>query len=180
MTFMVLNASFCGVPQRRKRFVMVGKLKEKDDFLRDLLIQRQAKHEMTVAEYFGERLTKKHYYRHPRSYARRGIFSVDEPSPTIRGVNRPMPKGYQLHPGDPVESFDGIRPLTTRERSEIQTFPADFVFDGNKTNQEQMIGNAVPVNLGRFVAKCIMEFAGEKSTDISATHRRATIPHLDI
>lgn len=178
LTFTVLNSSLCGVPQRRKRFVMIGKIGEKDDFLLDLLMGRQAKQEMTVAEYFGNRMSIRYYYRHPRSYVRRGIFSVDEPSPTIRGVNRPMPKGYQLHPGDPVSSLEGIRPLNTRERSEIQTFPPDFTFSGSKTDQEQMIGNAVPVNLGRFVGECIMEYAGEITKDISDSHRRTPAPCL--
>ena len=41
------------------------------------------------------------------------------------------------------------------ERSMIQTFPEDFSFDGTKTDIEQMIGNAVPVNLGYFVADAI-------------------------
>ena len=113
---------------------------------------------MTVADYFGSALNIKYYYRHPRSYVRRGIFSVDEPSPTIRGVNRPMPDGYKLHANDPVSSKDGVRPLTTKERSMIQTFPKDFVFLGSKTNQEQMIGNAVPVNLGTYIAEAIKSY----------------------
>jgi DNA (cytosine-5)-methyltransferase 1 len=86
---------------------------------------------MTVAEALGDKLNITHYYRHPRSYARRGIFSVNESSPTIRGVNRPIPKGYELHSNDPVINLEGIRPLTTHERSLIQTFPEDFIFLGN-------------------------------------------------
>ncbi|MBR1712702.1 MAG: DNA cytosine methyltransferase [Alloprevotella sp.] len=70
-----------------------------------------------------------------------------------------MPKGYKLHPGDPVQSLDGIRPLTTRERSMVQTFPEDFNFSGTKTNVEQMIGNAVPVNLGTFIANALNAYA---------------------
>lgn len=162
VTYMVLNAALCGVPQKRKRFVMIGKLGQKDDFMRETLTQNLSDHEMTVAEYFGDKLDIKYYYRHPRSYVRRGIFSTDEPSATIRGVNRPMPKGYSLHPGDPVRSLDGVRPLTTRERSMIQTFPEDFDFEGTKTNVEQMIGNAVPVNLGYYVADAIFRYSGEK------------------
>lgn len=162
LTYTVLNAALCGVPQKRKRFVMIGCIDAKDDFMKETLSEKLAKHEMTVAEYFGDRLPIKYYYRHPRSYARRGIFSTDEPSATIRGVNRPMPKGYQLHSGDPVSSLEGIRPLTTRERSMIQTFPEDFSFDGTKTSVEQMIGNAVPVNLGRFVADAILRYSGEQ------------------
>lgn len=161
LTYTVLNAALCGVPQKRKRFVMIGKLGAEDNFIQNSLRENLADHEMTVAEYFGDRMAIKYYYRHPRSYARRGIFSTDEPSATIRGVNRPMPQGYKLHPGDPVESLEGIRPLTTRERSMIQTFPEDFSFGGTKTNIEQMIGNAVPVNLGYFVADAILRYSGE-------------------
>jgi len=162
LTQRVLDASLCGVPQSRKRFFLIGKLDESDDFLNSHLTQHLSPKHMTVADYMGSELDFKYYYRHPRSYVRRGIFSVDEPSPTIRGVNRPKPKGYQLHPNDPCQSLDGIRQLTTQERSRIQTFPKDFVFLGSKTDQEQMIGNAVPVNLARFVGMAIQEYIAKK------------------
>lgn len=161
-SYTVLNAALCGVPQKRKRFVMIGKLGAKNDFMQETIREKLADHEMSVAEYFGDKLNIRYYYRHPRSYVRRGIFSTDEPSATIRGVNRPMPKGYQLHPSDPVDSLEGIRPLTMRERSMIQTFPEDFNFEGTKTNIEQMIGNAVPVNLGYFIADAIFRYTGEE------------------
>lgn len=160
LTKIVLNASRCGVPQRRKRFIMIGHLGDQDDFMLNLLQERQADKEMTIRDYMGNELDIDYYYRHPRSYARRGIFSVDEPSPTIRGVNRPMPAGYTLHHNDPVNSLEGIRPLTSLERSMIQTFPKNFKFLGTKTNLEQMIGNAVPVNLGKFVADSINSYLG--------------------
>ncbi len=160
LTHTILNASRCSVPQRRKRFIMIGHLGEEDGFMSKILEERQADKEMTVADYFGSQLDIQYYYRHPRSYARRGIFSINEPSPTIRGVNRPMPAGYKLHSTDPVNSLEGIRPLTTLERSMIQTFPKDFKFFGNKTNLEQMIGNAVPVNLAKFVGDSIMFYLG--------------------
>lgn len=170
LTYTVLDASKCGVPQKRKRFVMIGKLGAKDDFIMDDLIANISDKEMSVADYFGDSLEIKYYYRHPRSYVRRGIFSVDEPSPTIRGVNRPMPSGYELHDGDPTDSLEGIRPLTTKERSMIQTFPPEFIFEGTKTDQEQMIGNAVPVNLGKFIATAILKNIGETPQDISKNH----------
>lgn len=165
LTCTVLDASLCGVPQKRKRFVMIGHLGSLDDFMRSCLFKRLAEKPMTVADYFGNSLDVKYYYRHPRSYARRGIFSVDEPSPTIRGVNRPMPDGYQLRPNDPVRTKDGVRSLTTKERSMIQTFPEEFVFFGSKTVQEQMIGNAVPVKLGRFVAEAIKSYIDTPETE---------------
>lgn len=163
LTPYILDASLCGVPQARKRFFMVGKLGEEDGFMQPFIEKNLSAKPLTMAEYFGDSIDFKYYYRHPRSYVRRGIFSVDEPSPTIRGVNRPMPQGYKLHPGDPVESLEGIRPLTTKERSRVQTFPEDFVFLGSKTDKEQMIGNAVPVNLARFVGQAINEYIQYKN-----------------
>ena len=155
LTQQVLDASLCGVPQKRKRFFLIGKLNADDNFLSKIMLAGLAKKSMTLRDYFGNSLGIEYYYRHPRSYVRRGIFSIDEPSPTVRGVNRPMPNGYQIHHNDPVRSKEGIRPLTTIERSYIQTFPKDFDFFGTKTDMEQMIGNAVPVNLANYVANAI-------------------------
>lgn len=155
LTQIVLNAALCGVPQRRKRFIMIGHLGAPDDFMLEFIKNRLSTREMTVKDYFGERIDVEYYYRHPRSYARRGVFSVNEPSPTIRGVNRPIPDGYKIHSNDPVQSLSGVRPLTTKERSMIQTFPENFIFMGGKSDMEQMIGNAVPVKLGEFIASAI-------------------------
>lgn len=158
LTQIVLNAALCCVPQRRKRFIMIGHLGEQDDFMLETIKSRVSNKEMTVKDYFGEHIDVEYYYRHPRSYARRGIFSVNEPSPTIRGVNRPIPDGYKIHSNDPIQSLAGVRPLTTKERSMIQTFPENFIFVGGKSDLEQMIGNAVPVKLGEFIASAINSY----------------------
>ena len=158
LTQIVLDASLCGVPQKRKRFFLIGKLEDQDDFIKSYLLANLSKKPMTIRDYVGDSWGIDYYYRHPRSYARRGVFSMDEPSPTVRGVNRPIPKGYQLHPGDPVKNLNGLRCLTTKERSIIQTFPQDFILEGSKTNLEQMIGNAVPVNLAKYVGNAILEY----------------------
>lgn len=156
---LVIDSSRIGVPQIRKRLITIGtKSRTLTEDIYEALVNGQSEHRTTVREYFENELDIKldvsHYYRHPRSYARRAIFSIDEPSPTIRGVNRPIPAGYLGHPGDtgPVESS---RPLTTQERALIQTFPRDFKWVGSRTNVEQMIGNAVPVGLGEFIGKSI-------------------------
>lgn len=158
LTWQVLDASRCGVPQSRKRFFMIGQLGAKNGFMAGALSDGLSLKPMTVRDYLGNSLGVDCYYRHPRSYVRRGIFSIDEPSPTIRGVNRPMPAGYKIHSNDPVKSKDGIRPLTTVERSYIQTFPESFKFSGSKTDIEQMIGNAVPVRLAQYVATSINRY----------------------
>jgi DNA (cytosine-5)-methyltransferase 1 len=158
LSYQVLDASLCGVPQTRKRFFVVGCLHAPDQFLNFYFEKNQSRHNMTLHNYFGDKLGIERYYRHPRSYARRGIFSIHEPSPTIRGVNRPVPAGYPGHLGDPVPISENIRPLSTQERSQIQTFPENFIFKTNKTDTEQLVGNAVPVKLAEFVARCIQEY----------------------
>lgn len=160
LTEKILDASFCGVPQRRKRFFCIGHRNGKDSFLDGLLSTNQSVFPLTVREYFQQEhydLNIEYYYRHPRSYNRRGIFSIDEPSPTIRGVNRPKPSTYQKHSGDVAEP-DNVRNLTYQERAIIQTFPSDFVWDDSSSYTEQMIGNAVPVKLATYVATCLMRF----------------------
>ena len=148
----VLDASLCGVPQKRKRFFCIGTLNMSGKSVVEYLNSNLAEKPMTVRDYFGDSLGIEGYYRHPRNYNRRGIFSIDEPAPTIRGVNRPIPPGYNIHPNDAVKDLSVVRPLTTIERSLIQTFPASFKFKGTKTNLEQIIGNAVPVKLAHYVA----------------------------
>jgi len=157
LTEKVLDASFCGVPQKRKRFFMIGTLGVHDNFALPIIEAKLANKPMTIRDYFEDELDFDYYYRHPRNYNRRGVFSVDEPSPTIRGVNRPIPKGYPGHSLDMVKDLSTIRPLTSQERARIQTFPKHFIFEGSKTEIEQQIGNAVPVNLAKFIASTIKE-----------------------
>ena len=142
LSSMVLDASRCGAPQKRRRFILVGRLGVPDGFL----------------DYLGDSLHTQFYYMHPRSFNRRAVFSIDEPASTIRGTNRPISKNYKKHPADKAEISDGVRALTSRERALLQTFPPDFLFSGAKTDVEQAIGNAVPPALARYVANCINQW----------------------
>lgn len=164
LTEQILDASKCGVPQKRKRLFCIGALNEQDGFLDAYLAHNQSVLPMTVRQYFVSncfQLPGEFYYRHPRSYSRRAIYSIDEPSPTIRGVNRPKPPEYQKHANDATEPA-AVRSLTYRERALIQTFPNDFQFGENQMETEQMIGNAVPVNLAFHVANALKAFENKE------------------
>ncbi len=159
LTNHIWDASYMGVPQMRKRYFVIGRLNTADDFLLDALLSHLSKERMTVREYLKDSpLDTDFYYMHPRSYARRAIFSVDEPSATIRGVNRPIPVGYKCHSADKTTDITKVRALTSKERSYIQTFPAEFKFVGAKTDIEQAIGNAVPVKMAQYVATIINQY----------------------
>lgn len=158
LTEVILDASFYGVPQKRKRFFSIAGLYEDDEVLKPFLDALKTKTPMTVRDYLGNKLGIDHYYRHPCNYKRRAVFSIDEPAPTVRGVNRPVAPGYPGHKGDSAPISDALRPLTTYERSLLQTFPDNFILKGSKTVLEQMVGNAVPVNLAKCVATAIQEY----------------------
>ncbi len=164
LTQLTIDASKCGVPQIRKRYITFGVLGGKDGDAMENFTRNLSKKSMTMREYFGDSLGFEYYFRVPTSYKRRGIYSIDEPSMTIRGVDRPVPKGYNGHPADPVPLTPDIRSLTPQERSWIQTFPKDFIWEGSKTNLNQAIGNAVPVKLGEYIANSIKEYISEHET----------------
>lgn len=154
----VLDASLCGVPQKRKRYFLIGHKNDINNFLTTSLYSDLSAKSTTIRDYLGDEFKTDFYYRHPRSYARRGIFSIDEPSPTIRGVNRPIPPNYKIHSNDATYDISKVRSLTTLERARIQTFPKSFKLLGSKTDLEQMIGNAVPVDLAKYVAEHLLEY----------------------
>lgn len=155
LTCKILNAALCGVPQVRKRMFVIGGLGEPDDFLSNELEEHLANKPMTIREYLGDSLGTNYYFRVPTNYSRRGVFSIDEPSMTIRAVDRPIPPGYKGNPKDSAPVCEA-RVLTPKERSYIQTFPESFIFDGGKSDVNTMIGNAVPVNLAKYVATALM------------------------
>lgn len=161
ITTRILDASRCGVPQKRQRFFLIGKLGEKDGFLDEALASNLSIKQMTVRDYLGDTLKTEFYYMHPRSYNRRAVFSIDEPAATIRGINRPIPENYKRHHADKADIHDGVRALTTRERGYIQTFPDTFEFPGAKTDVELAIGNAVPPALAGYVANCIKQYCSD-------------------
>ena len=154
----VLDASYYGAPQIRKRVFCVATKDNSVDSFVDSVESAKASEQLSVADYMDSELDFTDYYRHPRNYSRRAVYSIFEPSATIRGVNRPVPPSYPGHPLDTAPAHQ-VRPLTTYQRGRIQTFPKDWIWPENssKAKTEQLIGNAVPVELAHSVASGIRE-----------------------
>jgi DNA (cytosine-5)-methyltransferase 1 len=74
--------------------------------------------------------------------------SWDEPSLTLT-CNPAQKQTERCHPTE-------TRPLTVREYARIQSFPDEWEFDGSVASQYKQIGNAVPVNLGYHIGRCII------------------------
>lgn len=51
----------------------------------------------------------------------------------------------------------GLRPFSVREYARLQGFPDDFIFE-NKRSSYRLIGNAVPVDMGKWIGDVAMRY----------------------
>lgn len=73
-------------------------------------------------------------------------FRSDKPAPTIDTGHR-----HHFH-------YKYNRVPTVRECARLQSFPDDFIFEGNKTQQFRQVGNAVPPLMAQAIAEALLKY----------------------
>lgn len=78
-----------------------------------------------------------------------GRMRWDEPAPTLTGGCTNLSKGRFGHP-------EQNRAISLREAARLQSFPDDYIFDGNTGEISDQIGNSVPPLLAEKIGKAII------------------------
>lgn len=182
LAVMKLNASYYGCPQARNRLIVVGnRLGIPADVVLETVQSRATELPTTPRTFLDhdEWAPYDHYWVAPRNYRTRGVYSMDEPCCTVRGMYFNVPPGYTWHPGDTCKDKKRIKLLNSSELGRLQAFPRSWQWESDKltkTAVRKMIGNAVPVGLAKAVASAILELNSNTSLHHSPPSRESENP----
>lgn len=86
-----------------------------------------------------------------RSYPGHTGSPLDEPAKALKAGDHGVPGGENM-----LRYPDGkVRYFSVREAARVQTFPDDWKFPGSWSENMRQLGNAVPVELARVVARSV-------------------------
>lgn len=166
-----LISSDFGVPQNRKRVIIIGVREDVNDeikfptvqienrlTLKDAIYDLPLEHDLSIANHVGT----KHKVK-INGYVGNRQLDWNKPSPTITGRGS-RTGGAVIHPHP-----NRHRRLTVRECARIQSFPDDFIFSGSNGACFAQIGNAVPPIMSFFIANEFRKLFGKEKLSFKDT-----------
>lgn len=81
---------------------------------------------------------------------------------------------YFIHP-DPLQ----CRSLSVREAARLQTFPDNYFFKGNRTQQYVQVGNAVPPLLARWIGEALWTILNATQSDEEGVTEAGALDHVE-
>lgn len=159
-----LNAADYGVPQARKRVIIVGTRKDTlppFEFAHSPLKSENWVNLRTAIgdlEDIEEGMRANHYWSKAKLFpGTQGntFVSADKPGPTMRTE----------HHGNIEWHWNGKRRLSAREAARIQSFPDNFVFYPSTSAAYKQIGNAVPPVMAWHIASSLLDFLKKHYVD---------------
>jgi len=161
----LLNSKDYSVAQKRRRMFLIGSKKKNSEFdirkTKEIVVGELLfpKNKITKKYFYSQRLIDGFLRRAKRNRElKRGFgwqfLKMDDQSYTISA--RYYKDGCEaLVKYDDNFKVGSIRKLTERECARIQSFPDTYEFVGGKIKMYKQIGNAVPPNMAKAVAKSI-------------------------
>lgn len=159
----VVNACWVGVAQSRLRLFVVGSrecalIERFTELMRAELRNGLTKRRTTVREVLPH--AGDYIFFLPRNYFCRGVYSTDQPYPTLRanGGRALLGPGKKYKPrnGDAAPACDAHR-LTPLDAARLSSFPDTFCWPKSREVTGHAIGNAVPPRLGAFVCAVVLQ-----------------------
>lgn len=95
-----------------------------------------------------------------------GRRSIDEPAPTVVGSFKPDVIAGPGHHTTSRQNAPGSVRVTVQEAGVLQSFPADYPWQGSKSKQYEQVGNAVPPLLAAHVLAALG--VGELGQEVAA------------
>lgn len=175
--YKVLNAADYGVPQSRRRVIIIGIRKDlgsaKDVYYPEPLYSQEDTtkrpwrtskdgiddlwdriNDPTVLNHTFRDYSKAKFYPGKKMQGNNRI-SADKPSPTIRAEHHGNIEAHYRTMKVDEDDMTGWRRLSVRECARLQSFPDTYNFATSASSAYKMIGNAVPPVLAWYIASAV-------------------------